>query len=362
MNSRVTLVVVLVAVGVLAGAGSVVAADAGPFEPESVETEEIDADETRLDVSLQENGTAEWTVEYRMRLDDDESVAAFESLRDDVEENPEAYTDAFADRIDATVATAGDATDREMSADGFAVETSRQTLGPEYGVVTYSFRWHGFAAVEDDELHAGDAIERLYLDDDTRLSIGWPEPYELVSASPDPDDRRDRVVIWHGSETDFVSGEPRVVVSSGGFGVGLLAIGVGFLAVVVIAIGGAWWYRTRKAGYSDDPAGDGELASPTADPDGPDSQSDSGSEPDPRNDLLSNEEQVLRLLEEYDGRMKQQTIVEEFEWSDAKTSKVVRTLREEGKLESFRLGRENVLTLPEDDADADPRQVTDRNG
>lgn len=361
MNSRVTLVVVLVAVGVLVGAGSAVAADAGPFEPESVETEEIDADETRLDVSLQENGTAEWTVEYRMRLDDDESVDAFETLRDDVDENPEAYTDAFADRIDATVETAGDATDREMSAEGYAVDTSRQTLGPEYGVVTYSFRWYGFAAVEGEELHAGDAIDRLYLDDDTRLSVGWPEPYEFVSASPDPDDRRDRVVIWHGSDTDFVSGEPRVVVSTGGFGVGHLALGVALLAVVAIAIGGAWWYRTRAAANSDDPADGGEPASPTADPDEPDSRSDSGSGPDPRDDLLSNEEQVLGLLEEYDGRMKQQTVVEELEWSDAKTSKVVRTLHEEGKLESFRLGRENVLTLPEDDADADPRQAADRN-
>jgi uncharacterized membrane protein len=70
-------------------------------------------------------------------------------------------------------------------------------------------------------------------------------------------------------------------------------------------------------------------------------------QPDPS--LLSNEEQVMQLLEENGGRMKQQTIVEELDWTDAKTSKVVSGMREEGTIESFRIGRENVLTTPEDD-------------
>ncbi len=47
--------------------------------------------------------------------------------------------------------------------------------------------------------------------------------------------------------------------------------------------------------------------------------------------------------------MKQQAVVEELGWTDAKTSKVVSGLREDGRLESFRLGRENVLSLPEAD-------------
>jgi uncharacterized membrane protein len=45
--------------------------------------------------------------------------------------------------------------------------------------------------------------------------------------------------------------------------------------------------------------------------------------------------------------MKQQDVVSELGWTEAKTSQVVGSLRDEGKLESFRLGRENVLTLPD---------------
>ncbi|MXV60666.1 hypothetical protein GS429_00990 [Natronorubrum sp. JWXQ-INN-674] len=360
MNFRTGLLIVLVVIGAATGFGPTAAVE--PTQDDSMTAvgapEEIDADETRLEVSLQSDGSAEWTVQYRMRLDDNESVDAFESLREDIADDPDAYTAQFVDRIDATVETARDATDREMSADGFAVETSRQTLGTEYGFVTYSFHWHGFAAADGDELHAGDAIEGIYLGDDTRLSIDWPDDYDLVSVEPEPDDRRDNLVIWHGSQTEFVSDEPSVVVSTGGIGIEGIAIGAGLLAIVVAAVGGAWWYRTRsETGATDDgtpsraAVGPDDAKTEVGSGSGPAPTTDSG--PDPRGDLLSNEEQVLRLLEEYDGRMKQQAVIEELEWTDAKTSKVVSGLREEGKLESFRLGRENVLTLPDDHSASD---------
>ncbi|MDQ2049569.1 hypothetical protein RBH26_03645 [Natronolimnohabitans sp. A-GB9] len=363
MNRRVGFLVVLVITGIVVGASPIASADS--TRDESLYTvglpEDIDADETRLEASLRSDGTATWTVEYRMRLDDDESREAFDSLRDDVDEDPDAYTDSFADRIESTVATASEATDREMSATEFGVETERQTLGPEYGAVRYSFEWHGFAAVDDDELHAGDAIEGLYLDDETRLSIGWGEEHELRTVAPEPDDRRDRVVIWHGSETDFVSGEPRVVVASEDTSLGLVALGGGAVGLLVLGGAAAWWYRTRMR-PTERSVTDGSRASHDAEPDTPDDPSEAETEvgPDPRDDLLSNEEQVLRLLEEYDGRMKQQTVVEELEWTDAKTSKVVSGLRDEGKLESFRLGRENVLTLPEEGDDSDAEHETPR--
>ncbi|PSQ38552.1 hypothetical protein BRD10_03900, partial [Halobacteriales archaeon SW_12_71_31] len=49
------------------------------------------------------------------------------------------------------------------------------------------------------------------------------------------------------------------------------------------------------------------------------------------------------------GRVRQQEIVEALDWTEAKTSQVVSGMREEGTIEGFRLGRENVLTLPDED-------------
>ncbi|ESS03452.1 MAG: hypothetical protein A07HR67_01850 [uncultured archaeon A07HR67] len=68
-------------------------------------------------------------------------------------------------------------------------------------------------------------------------------------------------------------------------------------------------------------------------------------------ELLSNEEQVLRLIEREGGRMKQKRVAEKLDWTDAKTSQVTTGLRDEGELDGFRLGRENVLSLPGDDED-----------
>jgi hypothetical protein len=65
-------------------------------------------------------------------------------------------------------------------------------------------------------------------------------------------------------------------------------------------------------------------------------------------ELLSPEERVMRLVTERGGRIKQQEVVSELDWSAARTSQVVSSLRDDGQIETFRLGRENVLKLPEE--------------
>ncbi|MFC6768586.1 DUF7345 domain-containing protein [Natrinema soli] len=375
MNVRAGVAIV-VAAALLGGSGPVVAVaatgttNAGQPQPSpfTLQQDQIDADEVRMDVALEPDGTAEWTVEFWVRLDDNESTEGFESLQADIRDDPENHTQSFADRMDETVSTASNATGREMAADEFSVSTARQSLAREYGVVRYSFRWDGFAAVEGDEIRAGDAVEGIYLDDGTRLLLEWPDGYERTSVTPDPDDERENAVIWRGGETDFVSGEPRVVVTaaSGGTGASTTMI-AGIVAVVAgLGAGGMWWYRNRTSGAGQTTDGDG-APGPGTDPERTpgsgsgsatastsasataDESADSSATAAPDPALFTNEEQVLRLVEGNGGRIKQQAVVEELDWTDAKTSKVVSALRDEGELESFRLGRENVLSLPDAD-------------
>ncbi|MFW6318010.1 MAG: helix-turn-helix transcriptional regulator, partial [Halorubrum sp.] len=100
------------------------------------------------------------------------------------------------------------------------------------------------------------------------------------------------------------------------------------------------------------PRDDSESADGDADGDA-ESARDSDAAPPVDSDLLSNEEQVLRLIESEGGRMKQKQVAEELDWTAAKTSQVVTGLRDEGDLDGFRLGRENVLSLPDYDPEAD---------
>ncbi|AGB30149.1 hypothetical protein C488_19842 [Natrinema pellirubrum DSM 15624] len=384
MNGRAgvtvaVVVILLVTAGPVAATGAA-ATGGSQSEPFTLQQDGIDADEVRMDVALRADGSADWTLEFWIRLDDNESEAAFESLRDDIREDPANHTARFAERMNGTVATASNATGREMAATDVAVETERQSFAREYGVVRYTFRWDGFAAVDGDRLRAGDAVAGLYLDDGTRLLIEWPEGYERTSVAPDPDDERERAVIWRGDDTDFVDDEPRVVVTAGSGATGSSPLLIAGVAIVLLGLGaaGTWWYRNREP--TADQPGDGTPAAGSGggSASGADIESPSGSAAEtastgdsspadvsaPASDaataaagtteqvdteLLSNEEQVLRLVRERGGRMKQQAVVEELDWTDAKTSKVVSGLREDGKLESFRLGRENVLSLPEVD-------------
>lgn len=352
--------------------------------------EGIDADDVLLAVTVHENGTATWRVEHRVRLDDENVTAAFEEVAADVEANSSAYRDRFAARMADTVAVAENATGREMAVRNVTVDAERRYLPQEYGVVVYTFRWTGFARTTDDGLRVGDALAGLFLDGETTLLIAWPEGYAPTSVSPDPTETRERAVLWTGP-LDFAAGEPRVVLdadqsgsgttsatrttsdpsgttdalpdttrgatsdpaggNSGGSGLPLgPLLGVSVLALVAGAVAFTVWRGgagERETGG--DASGSPDDASGSSD-DGSGSSGDrSGLPGDESEPLLSNEERLLELLADRDGRLKQQAIVEELGWTEAKTSRVVNALREDGRVEVFRLGRENVVSLPDDD-------------
>jgi len=295
--------------------------------PSQTAMPDVTADTIILDVQVHENGTATWAVAYRTRLDDAETAAAFESLRDDVENNSTEYTDQFTGRMGSTIASAERVTGRNMSGENYTVDAEIRQFPQRYGVITYSFQWHQFAVVSDDRLRIGDAIAGLPLDEKTRLLISWPQEYEATTIRPPPDEDRNGTAVWIGEMT-FAREEPRIVVAPPATGPRIpwpaVAATVGAVGALGAALAGGWWLYRRE---------------------------DDASEPeeDMPEELLSNEERVIRLLERRGGRVKQKAIVEELGWTEAKTSQVVGSLREQGKIESFRLGRENVLALPQEE-------------
>jgi uncharacterized membrane protein len=288
---------------------------------------DVTADTIILDVQVHENGTATWAVAYRTRLDDAETTAAFESLRDDIRNNSTEYTDQFTEWMASTIASAERATGRNMTGENYTVDAEIRQFPQRYGVVTYSFQWHRFADASGDRLRIGDAIAGLPLDEKTRLLISWPEEYEATTIRPPPDEDRNGTAVWIGEMT-FAREEPRIVAAPPATGPQvpwtMLAITLGAAGLLGAALAGGWWLYRRDE-------------EPT--------------EPDEEmpEELLSNEERVMRLLEQRGGRVKQKAIVEELGWTEAKTSQVVGSLREQGKIESFRLGRENVLALPQEE-------------
>ncbi|MFC7202737.1 DUF4897 domain-containing protein [Haloferax namakaokahaiae] len=344
-------------------------------------------DSTRITVDIRENGSAHWQIQYWTRLDDQNTTEAFDSLSADISDNPDNYTADFRDRIEGTVSAAENSTGRDMAVSNVSVSADTRSLPDSYGVVTYSFEWSNFAAVDGDRLVVGDAIEGFFLDSDSRLMISWPESYGSVSVAPSPDETRENTVIWRGSDTEFVSGEPRVVLEPGAGspatatttddtpgGDGNVAddpfpttTALGGLVVVGLLLGGGVLYARSRGVFGDDSGANvdtepvsergatGTAAATAESDESADSTTetasdDSGADQTPA-ELLSNEERVLQFIESQGGRVKQQEVAGALDWTDAKTSKVVRGMRDEGTIEGFRLGRENVLRLPEEDED-----------
>jgi hypothetical protein len=66
-------------------------------------------------------------------------------------------------------------------------------------------------------------------------------------------------------------------------------------------------------------------------------------------ELLSDEERVEHLLDRNGGRMKQARIVKETGWSDAKVSQLLSTMADDGRIKKLRLGRENLISLPDEE-------------
>jgi hypothetical protein len=397
--ARIASVALVVAV-LLAGAGA-----SGPTASAqslgTIADTQVDPDDVSLRVALQADGSAAWTIEYRVRLDDDNTTRAFESLRDDIAANDTQYVSEFRGRMVATADTAENATGREMRIRNVSVDATRQQLPQEYGVLTYTFVWTNFAAVDDGSITAGDALAGFFLDSETTLQLSWPAGYAVETVQPEPDDLRteSRIAAWNGP-VEFGANEPTLVVTrgdtggststtvdggdgggSGGSGDGEAGgnLPVGAIVAVVLAavVAVGFLYRQRAgsdaSGTPDGTApgdgpppdstapetqpADGDAGAATgtaaagsadADPGDGSAGADSGGAATPpwEDELLSNQEKVLALVEAKGGRMKQQEVAQTLEWTDAKTSQVVGKMREADELEAFRLGRENVLVLP----------------
>jgi uncharacterized membrane protein len=339
--------------------------------------------ETELRIAVHANGSAIWTVHYRFQLNTTNETAAFNRLRSAIASNPAPYRDRFRQRIAEAVARAENTTGREMAVENVTVRATRTGTT---GIVTYEFVWRNFAASDGDRLQIGDSLTGFFLDSTTRVTISWPDEYQTTMVRPTPTERRPSAVIWTEStvftgsgpflelvHSDTNTSSPDSGANGGandaptsgdelplqGIDIVILLLFVGSLVII--------WFARRQ--QPDDSATPSVASSPDFEAGqetpaetvrNPDNEYSETAENDdrPSLDLLSNEEQVIEVLKRSDGRAKQQQIVETLGWSDTKTSSVVRKLRENGTIDGFRLGRENVLRLIDDENEPDTDDTT----
>lgn len=361
---------VVFAVCILAVIGAL-ALGAGPAMGQAEDGSEVENTSQTIEIELEDDGDANVSVRKQFPLETPEDRQAFGQLADEFEDG-EASGELSIDVFERIAADAENETDREMSITDVerSVETTNST-----GTVELSFHWKGFANAEGGEIEVGDVfvIEGETwlpsLSADQRFTITAPENYAVDTVTPETSVSGGEFA-WEGPMS-FEAGELEVILipsdrSSGGLS--LLSIGLGLgLVVAIVALVYSLSRRSSDAPVVPTPADDrgwATVLTPTADRnEGPqvpppsaveenESEPEPETEPDPftgvDEELLSDEERVLRLLEVNDGRMKQASIVTETDWSNAKVSQLLSAMEDEGEIEKLRIGRENLITLREE--------------
>lgn len=333
MNSvrAVFAITILFVLSTVSGVGIVGAQDGGQ-DPRA------DSDTVVIGVDVAAGGNTEWSVEYRVLLDSENKTQAFDELQADIKSNRSAYEAQFDRRMSRTVQTAENETGRQMSVSNVSVTTEKTSVPREYGVVEYTFIWEGFAETEQGTVRVGDALSGFFLDGDTRFTMNAPSNYVVVSESPGSDSMTDGSVTWIGPHefgNEFLF-EASVSEDSDQEDSLLFWTGVAGLAAIAFVGVILYWLHNPKGNDSQQ----GVVSS------GGSGGSDGGSS---GSALLSDGERVIELLAENGGRVKQQTIVEETEWTAAKTSKLLTRMEEDGDIQKLRVGRENIIAEPDVD-------------
>jgi hypothetical protein len=345
---------------------------AGTADVVAQEAPEIDGPSaTTFDVYLEADGDARWVVAMTYPLDTEDERDAFRSYAEAFEDGTVEAAPSV-DFFRAAAAGASTVADREMR----VVSVSRgSTLGAERGTLELSFTWTAFLGQEGgsyvlrDALRTPDGTWLHSLESGQQLRIHTPSGYDIVRSiearqeneslvitGPETFDSEEFVVAYEPSEPRTQSDTTTSPTESTDWGV--VATGLLGLLLVVVVLFALWRWRSAEPILADETGESEDVgAAPPAEPSGAPPTESEGAESggegpeeeangvDP--ELLSDEERVEYLLEQNGGRMRQAAIVAETDWSDAKVSQLLSRMAEEGTIEKLRLGRENVISLPD---------------
>lgn len=275
----------------------------------------------------------------------------------------------------------GNESDRSMRIVNVENETSRRN---DTGIFYRNFTWTSFTVPpEGDEsvnlnesFTVGDRPWISSLRGDQTLAISISEGYEITKGK-NVNRIEENIWVYKGPRTiqqfDIAYREETYQQPGGEDGTNRSGAFVGFVALVALVVAGsvgAFAYRRRRTlihritadrnvplpgrDGTDTPRSANEHET-GAEMDaaavmGPVGETDTRSTTDGIDiELLSDEERVERLLQTNGGRMRQATIVTETGWSDAKVSQLLSAMDEDERIEKLRIGRENLISLPNHD-------------
>ncbi|WP_181686351.1 helix-turn-helix transcriptional regulator [Halorhabdus salina] len=343
---------------------------------------------TTMTIDLQADGDARWTVVLSVPLQHQAAIESFQETGETFEAGDSDVLSIETFRQFSSLAS--QATDREMRLETVTREAS---VDNATGRLALSFSWTNFGRAEGAYLYVDDVFESptgTWFDGlaaHQQLVIEAPDSFEITSA---PKGFTNKTIRWDGPtefepsylsityHLDATTNTPTATETTAGSvdsgdSIGPLPI-VFFL--LIVGSGAIYVFRRGEFPLSDrtdtsasssstatddqaveasvhEPAGasadetDEQPADETDEQPADETDDESGPGSLPDRELLSDEEYVEALLEHNGGRMKQAAIVSETDWSNAKVSQLLSSMAEDGRVEKLRIGRENLISLPD---------------
>ena len=270
-------------------------------------------------ITVGDDGSADWQVEYRTLLSTDADTTAFGEYAAAIDST---YLPRFRELMERSASQAAIATSRPMAVTGFSGTSDVQTSPTgKYGVILYSFTWDGFAQAGD-VLAIGDAfVGGMYLPRDTTLIIRYPSGYSVQGVDPVADLTREGLT-WYGQRS-FGAGEPRVVLERGAFPPLLLG---GLIAVLVLVLTGAGMILLKKRRRAVHPP-------------------ESAAAPLSEAEIVSLGERIVQMLRASGGEMYQSDIVRNLGLPKSTVSNALNDLHAKKVILKVKKGRENLIRL-----------------
>jgi hypothetical protein len=354
---------VVAALVVLVVASLAAAPVMGQSEPQGLQTPDR-FDTTTFRLTVYENGSATWTIEHRTPLDNESEVDQFEAYAEAFETNETAlYTD-FVEDAQLLTRIGTNETGRTMTARNFRRSASVDPQQSQ-GTVRMSFLWTNLARTDGDSVILSDVFDGgFYIGSGQTMVVERGPGLAFDTVRPTPDSRSvpdslaaSESVSWVG-ERSFNDSRPYValaassavnattetatpVVQSDSGSLGPMAL----MAVILLVLAGAVAWRSGAVAAVLDSGDDddGAAATTTQQPGQPAIEEE---------ELLSDSDRVIKLLEDNGGRMKQVDIVDSTEWSKSKVSMLLSDMEDDGDISKLRVGRENIISLAGEEPDA----------
>ncbi|MDD1689521.1 MAG: ArsR family transcriptional regulator [Methanoregula sp.] len=284
---------------------------------------------TTYTITVADDGSAHWKIEYRTLLLTDEDMEAFENYSSNLND---IYLPDLRDLMQRSVVQAALGTSRDMAVNDFTGNALIQTSPTgKYGVITYTFVWTKFAKTGDG-LSVGDAfVGGMYLARGNTLVIQYPQGYTVSSVNPAADQTTNGLT-WYGLRS-FGPGQPGITLKGTGFP--FLPVIAGGAILLILAITCMIFYRRKRAIQKQEDA---------LEPDETEESAPSLS----KADLETLEEKIIQLLVIHNGEQFQSEIVKVLGLPKSTVSSTLNDLHQRGIIQKVRKGRENLIRLVKD--------------